>query len=243
MTSIIYNGKEHIAKFFFCSNLVTACQSFLEFTKLFLHFCPNRFDILPVKAYFSCFALNFVSTEQCRQALSNAVKSTLTLGLFLFFNSIPIYEHFCTTANFCVTKHVRMSTDKFIYNFVDNFLQIKVTCFFRHTCMEHYLHQHVAKFFTHACNVFVINSFNVFVNFFNEIATNGLVSLFNIPGATTRFTQGADNINKRLYINICIRTGIYQIFFRIENFYFIFVLAKLQQTFRHCRQGRNIRTG
>ena len=108
--------------------------------------------------------------------------------------------------------------------------------------MEHYLHQNVAKFFSHACNVFIVNSFDIFVNFFNEIATDGLVSLLNIPRATTGFAQSADNINKRLYVHICIRAGIYQFFFRSKHFHLVLIFAKFQKTFRHGRQGRNIST-
>ena len=176
--------------------------------------------------------------------MGNSIKSTLTLGLFLQLDCFPIYKHFCATTNCGITKNVGVTTDKLVYNFVDNLLQIKVSCFFRHTGMENYLHQHVAKFFAHTCNIVVINCFNVFVNLFDEITTNGFMGLLNIPRATTGFTQGTDYINQRLYIYIVISTGIHKLFLiSSEHFHFVLVFAKFQHAFRHGRNRGNIDAG
>ena len=176
--------------------------------------------------------------------MGNSVQSALTLGLFLQLDCFPIYQHFCATTNCGITKNVRVTTNKLVYNFVDNLLQIKVSCFFRHTGVENYLHQHVAKFFAHTCNIVVINCFNVFVNLFNEIATNGFMGLLNIPGATTGLTQSTDYINQRLYVHIVIRAGIHKLFFiSSEHFHFVLIFPKFQNAFRHRRDRRNIDAG
>ena len=158
----------------------------------------------------------------------------LALLFFLLFNSLPIYHHIIAVVDMCVTENMRMPADKLIYNLVDNVLQIKAACLLCHAGMENNLHEHVAKLLTHAVNVVVIHSLQIFVNLFNHVAADRFVCLLSVPRAATGLTQSAHNISQGLDVEIikaCFRQKVFRIAFFFAFFgKFVLILAKGNNT-------------
>ena len=140
-----------------------------------------------------------------------AIQYMLAFLLFLFLDSFPIYQHLIAVVDMCIAENMRMTADKLIRNLVDNVLQIKASCLLCHAGMENNLHEHVAKLLTHAVNVVIIHSLQIFVNLFNHVAANGFMCLLSVPGATIRLAQSAHNISQRLDVEIikaCFRQKV-----------------------------------
>ena len=140
----------------------------------------------------------------------------LALLLFLFLDSLPIYQHIIAVFNMGIAENMRMTADKLIYNLVDNVLQIKAACLLCHTGMENNLHEHVAKLLTHTVNIVSVHSLQIFVNLFNHVTADRFMCLLSVPGAAAGLAQSAHNISQRLDIEIikaCFRQKVLRIAF------------------------------
>ncbi|MNZ86060.1 hypothetical protein D3C78_1048730 [compost metagenome] len=67
-----------------------------------------------------------------------------------------------------------------------------------HLAVQHNLENHIAKLLLHAVRIIIIDCFERFVQLFNKVFANGLVSLLTIPRAALRTAQYGDDLMQAL---------------------------------------------
>ncbi|MBA7594153.1 hypothetical protein ES703_01091 [subsurface metagenome] len=78
--------------------------------------------------------------------------------------------------------------------------ELKILVLTGHLCVEHDLHQQVAKLLAELCHVPFIDGLQDFIGLLQQVALDRGMGLLSIPGATIGAAQPGDNRNQ------CIKT-------------------------------------
>ena len=84
-------------------------------------------------------------------------------------------------------------TDRF-----NDIVEIEVSSFSCHLCVEDDLHQQVAQLVTQILQVMTLNRVHDFIGLFNRVGRNGFIILLHIPRTTAiRISQIIHDLQKR----------------------------------------------
>lgn len=89
-----------------------------------------------------------------------------------------------------------MPLQQLLRHAANDILQGKEAFFLRHPGVEDDLHEHIAQFFLHPIQVALIQRFQIFITFFDEVRPNGMKILLPVPGAAVRLPQGLDHVRQ-----------------------------------------------
>lgn len=76
---------------------------------------------------------------------------------------------------------MRVTVYKLFAYSVGNVVYIEVSAFLGHTCVKHNLEKNISEFLFHDIAVVLINAFDKFICFLNEIVAYRLMCLFSVP--------------------------------------------------------------
>lgn len=119
--------------------------------------------------------------------------------LLFFLDLIPTHQHLFGGLRIAVGKHVRMPANELGVYFGRHIVKVKVTGLMCDLGMHHHLQKHVPQLLTHVVEVLLVNSVDQLCGFFQKTASQALVRLLAVPGASVGSTKSLNRFQEVLH--------------------------------------------